>query len=106
MARHPRESSHLVRAARTGYPEQVNQPLKAVVRNGHIVVAEPADLPEGTEVSGAIVDGEIDFAEPWMDADEAKAFNEEMNASLAEADAGLGVDGDTLIAELRAQLAS
>ncbi len=85
----------------------MNQLLKAVVRNGRIVILdEPTCFAEGTELRLVICEDEVDFAEPWMAEDEAKAFNEEIRASLAEIDADLGVDGDTLIAELRAQLAS
>jgi hypothetical protein len=32
------------------FPQDRMQPLKAHVRNGHVVVDEPAELPEGTEV--------------------------------------------------------
>lgn len=80
--------------------------LKAVASNGRLVMDVATELPDGAEVAVTLVDGKADFSESWMDAEEASAFNEEMNASLAEIDAGLGVDGETLIAELRAQLAS
>jgi hypothetical protein len=34
------------------------QPLKAVVRNGRLVVDEPTELPEGTELVLAVVEDE------------------------------------------------
>ena len=39
------------------------QPLKAHVRNGRLVLDEPTDLPEGTEVTLAITDDELDDEE-------------------------------------------
>ncbi len=88
---------------KTGDTARVNQPLKAVVRNGRLTLDEPTDLPEGKEVHVVLVDDDGDFAAPWMDTDEASAFNASMAASIADEDAGRVMDADVVLAELRAQ---
>jgi predicted DNA-binding antitoxin AbrB/MazE fold protein len=70
--------------------------LKAHVKNGRLVLDEPVDLPEGSEVRVALVgDGEMDEVERA----ELEAALEE---SEAELDAGRGVGEDELWARLRA----
>ena len=69
--------------------------LKAHVKGGQLVVDEPLDLPEGSEVRVALVDDEMDEAERA----ELEAALEE---SEAELDAGRGVAEDELWARLRA----
>ncbi len=81
----------------------MNEPLNAVVRDGHIVVIEPTDLPEGKEVTVVLVGKAADFAASWMDADEAADFNASMAASIADEAAGRVVDADVVLAELRVQ---
>jgi len=70
--------------------------LKAHVKDGQLVVDEPLDLPEGSEVRVALVgDDEVDEAE-----------RAELEAALveseAEIDAGRGVAEEELWARLRA----
>ena len=70
--------------------------LKAHVKGGQLVVDEPLDLPEGSEVRVALVgDDELDDAE-----------RAELEAALveseAEIDAGRGVAEGELWARLRA----
>jgi hypothetical protein len=72
--------------------------LKARVVNGRLVLDEPTDLPEGREVSLAIVDEGDD-----LDDEERAALDAELDASLAEAEAGLGVDAEVVMAKLRAK---
>ncbi len=69
--------------------------LKAHVKGGQLVVDEPLDLPEGSEVRVALVDGEMDEAERA----ELEAALEE---SEAELEAGRGVAEENLWARLRA----
>ncbi len=69
--------------------------LKAHVKGGQLVVDEPVDLPEGSEVRVALVDDEMDEAERA----ELEAALEE---SEAELEAGRGVSEDELWARLRA----
>jgi predicted DNA-binding antitoxin AbrB/MazE fold protein len=70
--------------------------LKAHVKDGQLVLDEPVDLPEGSEVRVALVgDDEMDDAER---AELEVALEE----SEAELDAGRGVGEDELWARLRA----
>ncbi len=71
--------------------------LKAHVRDGRLVVEEPASLPEGTEVEVYVPDGEEFTPEE----------RERLERALEEADQefrrGEYVDGDQFITWLRAQ---
>ena len=68
--------------------------VRARVRNGRLVVDEPTDLPEGTEVELASVDDELDDEE-----------RERLHAALDAADdelrVGKGVPGEKILAALR-----
>ncbi len=70
--------------------------LKAHVRDGRVVVDEPTDLPEGSEVRVALVD------DNEMDEAERAKLEEALEESEAEFEAGLGVTEDELWARLRA----
>ena len=94
------ECGHLVWRGKKRYTALVNQPLKATARNGRLVMDVPTDLPDGKEVEVVIVSDDVDFAEPWMDADEAKAFNEEFRAAAEDEAAGLLVPAEEVIANL------
>lgn len=74
------------------------QPLKAFVKNGRLVVDEPTELPEGTELLLAVVDD----GEPLDDTDRAR-LDEALRHSLAQARAGHLVDGDEVIGKLLAR---
>ena len=69
--------------------------VKARVKNGRLVLDEPTDLPEGTEVELVLP------AADDMDDDERAALHAELEASIAEADAGQKVDFATMMSELR-----
>jgi predicted DNA-binding antitoxin AbrB/MazE fold protein len=70
--------------------------LKAHVKGGQLVLDEPVDLPEGSEVRVALIgDDEMDEAERA----ELEAALEESEAELG---AGQGVSEDELWARLRA----
>ena len=69
--------------------------LKAHVKGGQLVVDEPVDLPEGSEVRVALVDDEMDEAE-------RARLEQAIEESEAEFEAGLGVGEDELWARLRA----
>jgi hypothetical protein len=64
--------------------------LKAVVRNGRLVLNEPTDLPEGHELELAVVD------DGGVDAE----LLEELEAAAADEAAGNLVDLDAVIARL------
>lgn len=80
------------------------QPLKAHVKNGRIVVDEPTDRPEGEVVYVQLVDTVIaDDQDDLDDADRA-ALHRELDASIAEADAGETEDFAKVLTELRQRL--
>jgi hypothetical protein len=55
----------------------VTQPMKAHVRNGRLVLDEPTDLPEGTEV-------ELVVADSWDDLDDED--RERLHKALARSE--------------------
>ncbi len=70
--------------------------LKAHVRGGRLVVDEPTDLPEGSEVRVALVD------DARMDEAERAELEAALEESEGEIEAGRGVSEDELWARLRA----
>ncbi len=80
------------------------QPLKAHVHNGRLVLDEPTDLPEGEVVYLQPMDGIVAVDSDDLDDEERAALHRELEASIAEADAGQTEDLATVIAELRRQL--
>jgi hypothetical protein len=70
--------------------------LKAHVRSGRLVLDEPTDLPEGSEVQVVVDEGELD------DAERAK-LEEALEASEAEFEAGQGLTEEEFWAKLRAK---
>jgi hypothetical protein len=71
------------------------QPLKAHVRNGRIVLDEPTDLPEGTEVRLIVADEEDE-----LDDEERARLHESLRRSIDQARAGHLIDADDVIGEL------
>jgi len=71
--------------------------LKARVENGRIIVNEPTDLPDGTELYLVLAD-----AGDELDDDERAALHSELEASIAEAEGGQLIDADEVLTELRA----
>jgi len=72
------------------------QPVKAHVKNGRLVLDEPTDLPEGTEVTLTMADDDLD------DEDRAR-LHAALERSMAQAKAGKLVDADDVIARLLAR---
>ncbi len=72
--------------------------VKVQVRNGQLVVEEPAELPEGS-VWGLV---RVDSLTDEMDAEEHAEFLRGLESSAAEADAGKLVDAADVLAKLRA----
>ncbi len=72
-------------------------PIKAVVKNGRLVVDEPTNLPEGTEVELLVVDDDFD-------AEERARLLEAIEAGAADFERGDYVDGLEVMAETRAKL--
>jgi hypothetical protein len=74
------------------------QALKAVVRNGRLVMDEPTELPEGTELALTVADEGDD-----MDEAERARLHESLRRSIAQAKAGQLIDGDEVIGKLLAR---
>jgi hypothetical protein len=72
------------------------QPLKAHVRNGRLVLDEPTDLPEGSEVDAMLAD---DALEPG----ERARLIEAVEAGVENFERGDHVDGFAFVAKLRSQ---
>lgn len=80
------------------------QPVKALVKNGRLMLDEPTTLPEGQVVYLQPIEGlVVTELEDRDDANRAE-LHAELEASLAEADAGEAVDFSTALAELRQRL--
>lgn len=78
------------------------QPVKARVRNGRLVLDEPTDRPEGEEVELVPLDEVLARGGDYLDDEERAALHAELEASIAEAEAGELVDAEVVLAELRA----
>jgi hypothetical protein len=76
--------------------------LKAHVKNGQLVLDEPAELPEGVEA-----DILLHIADPHeeMDAEERAELLRSIDEGLAAGDAGDEVEFDEYLAALRARRA-
>jgi hypothetical protein len=77
------------------------QPLKAHVKNGRVVVDEPTQLPEGAVVYVQLVDGVVAAEEDELDDEDRAHLHRELDASIAEADAGKTEDFAAVLADLR-----
>ena len=71
--------------------------LKARVHNGRLVVDEPTELPEGTEVALLPLD-----PGDWLDPDDRAALHRALDASQEDIEAGRLVDAEEVLRELRA----
>jgi hypothetical protein len=72
------------------------QPLKAIVKNGRIVVDEPTDLPEGEVVYLQPVEADD------MSDEERHALHESIRESIDQMNRGQLIDADEALARLRA----
>lgn len=72
------------------------QPLKAVVKNGRLVVDEPTALPEGTEIELLPVDD--DFA-----PEERARLLAALDDGIQDFERGDHIDGFDFIAQMRAK---
>jgi hypothetical protein len=70
--------------------------LKAHVRGGRLVLDEPTDLPEGSEVELVAVDEDFDPAE-------RARLDAALERSMAQAKAGQLIDADAVIEKLLAR---
>jgi hypothetical protein len=72
--------------------------IKARVRAGRLVVDEPTDLPEGTEVQLLPLD-----PGDWLDETDRAALHAALRESEADVDAGRLVDATEILKELRSR---
>ena len=72
------------------------QPLKAHVHNGRLVLDEPTDLPEGTEVR-------LTVADDAMGEEERAGLHASLERSMAQAKAGKLIDADVVLGKLLAR---
>jgi hypothetical protein len=80
------------------------QPIKAHVKNGRLQLDEPTTLAEGQIVYLQPVEGLVVTEPEERDDDDRAALHAELEASLAEADAGEVVAFSTALADLRQRL--
>ena len=71
------------------------QPLKAHVQNGRLVLDEPTELPEGTEISLVVADEEDE-----LDDAERARLHDSLRRSMAQARSGQLIDADKVIGKL------
>ena len=72
--------------------------IKARVRGGRLVVDEPTDLPEGTELQLLPLD-----PGDWLDDADRAALHEALRESDADIAAGRLVDVEDILKELRSR---
>ena len=72
--------------------------LKARVKAGRLVVDEPTDLPEGTEVELLPLD-----PGDWLDEEDRAALHQALKDSDEDIKAGRLVDADVILRELRSR---
>jgi len=90
------EIPYVVRAAAPRSRMTVMAPLKAVVRNGRLVVDEPTELPEGTEIELVAVDDHFD-------PDERARLVRAIDDGIEDFERGDHLDGFEFIAQMRAK---
>jgi hypothetical protein len=76
----------------------VSMTLKARVQKGRLVVDEPTDLPEGTEVELLPLD-----PGDWLSDEDRAALHLALAASNADVEAGRLVDATEVLRELRSE---
>jgi hypothetical protein len=72
------------------------QPLKAHVQNGRLVLDEPTDLPEGSEVEIVLVDDDFESAERVR-------VVQAVEDGIEDFERGDHMDGFDFIVQMRAQ---
>ena len=74
----------------------VTMTLKARVKAGRLIVDEPTDLPEGTEIELLPLD-----PGDWLDDEDRAALHQALRDSDQDVKAGRLVDADKILRELR-----
>jgi hypothetical protein len=76
----------------------IGMTLKARVKAGRLVVDEPTDLPEGTEIELLPLD-----PGDWLDEEDRAALHQALKDSDEDIKAGRLVDADVILRELRSR---
>jgi hypothetical protein len=81
------------------------QPLKAHLKNGQVVLDEPTDLPNGTElyVVPAELGDVVLLRDDGLDDDERKRLHESIRRGIEDGRAGRVSDFDEFLVELESQ---
>ncbi len=80
--------------------------LKAQVRGGRLVLDEPTNLPDGTEVELVAVDDEgLANGGDDLDDEERRRLHESIERGVEDVRAGRTIDAEQVIAKLRARTA-
>jgi len=72
--------------------------IKARVREGRLILDEPTELPEGTEIELLPLD-----PGDWLDETDRAALHEALRQSDADIAAGRLVDAEEILRELRSR---
>jgi hypothetical protein len=78
------------------------QPLRAVVRQGKLVVEESTDLPEGAVVELVRLDEVLADGGDWLDAEERERLHQALREGVRQMRAGETIDAAAALADLRA----
>jgi hypothetical protein len=95
-ASHPLVPSNLVEQRSRCYCDRMT--LKARVKAGRLVVDEPTDLPEGTEIELLPLD-----PGDWLDEEDRAALHQALKDSDEDIKAGRLADADVILRELRSR---
>jgi len=79
-------------------PDNTCSDVKGSVKAGRLVVDEPTDLPEGTEVELLPID-----PGDWLDDDDRAALQKALFESEQDGEAGRLIDADTVLRGLRSR---
>jgi hypothetical protein len=83
----------------------VMRALKAKVRGGRLVLDEPTDLPEGEVIELVPLDDVLATGGDYLDEEERRRLEQSIERGLEDVRVGRTVDGEQVIAELRARAA-
>ncbi len=96
MSRYAYPDRRLVQQDTRCYRDRMT--LKARVKAGRLVVDEPSELPEGTEIDLLPLD-----PGDWLDEDDRAALHQALKDSAEDVNAGRLTDAATILRELRAR---
>ncbi len=79
------------------------EPLRAVVKNGRLILDEPTDLPEGEVVNLVPVEVPLDDGTDDLDDEERARLHAALDRGLADIEAGRTVPAEQVLEKLRAR---